>query len=442
MSRGNPIIIVQGSQWGSEAKGAVAAFLCQTRDVHYAVRTGAVNAGHTVYDNGVEWKMQQLPVGFVNPQTSLVIGAGALIHPDILMREVTKLEEAGYDVVGRLYIDYRAGLHTEEHTDKSAASGRHHSMGATGKGCSEALIDRVRLRGSGGALFRDHPVARQFHLVDTEELLNSGYDRGERLLLEGTQGSGLDLYFGPYPYTTHKSCQAATWAQEAGLSPALDYEVVLVARTYPIRVAGNSGPMPGEIGWEHLASNINERLKSKGMEPWVSEQALGAYMAQCHLASTGTPWPLHPRLGCAFWAYSAEERVQYKEAISEFHTFVLKALPEPVVGQLRTLFELTTVTKKLRRVARFSAPMWAAAKRMNRPAYSVLTFANYVIPEVWGTTSFTQWAPESFERLDMWAHEVGVRLSDFRYVTTGPNTEHVLELSNSFRLNYSIGGFR
>src|SRR3990167_6977192 len=82
-----PITIVQGGQWGSEAKGAITGYLCQTEAIDICIRTGAVNAGHTVIYDGSPVKMQQLPVGWVNPNTQLVIGAGAMVHPEILAHE-------------------------------------------------------------------------------------------------------------------------------------------------------------------------------------------------------------------------------------------------------------------------------------------------------------------------------------------------------------------
>lgn len=184
-----PIIVVIGGQFGSEAKGAVASALGKIYRVKWAVRTGAVNAGHTCYHAGRPWVMQQLPVGWTNPETKLVIGPGALVHPDILLRETEMLMEADPRILERIFIDKRAGIHMKAHTERAGESGRHHSMGATGKGCSEALIDRIRLRGKGGHLFKDSIIAPQYRLTDTVELLHNAYDRGEQILLEGTQGS-------------------------------------------------------------------------------------------------------------------------------------------------------------------------------------------------------------------------------------------------------------
>ena len=135
-----PITIVQGGQWGSEAKGAVTALVALEHRAPIVVRTGATNAGHTVIYKGRPVKMQQLPVGWVNPNATLILGAGTLIDPAILAREVQEVARlTGEDVTERLLIDRHAGLHLPVHAELSAASGRHVNMGATGKGCSEEI---------------------------------------------------------------------------------------------------------------------------------------------------------------------------------------------------------------------------------------------------------------------------------------------------------------
>src|SRR5947207_3678785 len=112
-----PIAVVQGAQWGSESKGTVAAKLCIDRNMDFAVRTGSVNAGHTVIYKGITVKNQQLPTGWVNPHTQLVLGAGAYINSDILLKEIKEINNLmpDSDVLDRLWIDERAGSHTAEH---------------------------------------------------------------------------------------------------------------------------------------------------------------------------------------------------------------------------------------------------------------------------------------------------------------------------------------
>lgn len=407
-----PILIVQGAQWGSEAKGMVAAALCERRNVRFAVRTGTVNAGHTVYKDGKRYVMQQLPTGWINPGTDLVIGPGAYVNPPILEHELNMVREAGYK--GLVYVDNRAGLHLPEHTERAGASGRHYSIGATGKGCSEAILDRIRLRGKGGMLFKDwcnehHPPDRISNIIfaDTARILNVAYDTFDQILLEGTQGTLLDLYLGPYPYTTHKQCTAAQWVTEAGLSPALDYEVVLVARTYPIRVAGNSGPMPQEIDWPTLATEINGKLRTAGKAPMINELAIGAF------ETAQNNFPIQRYAGLHEW-------------LSESNRDAWNQLTEAQRLELAKLFEFTTVTKKLRRVSRLDIESLKYSVMVNRPSYIVMTFMNYEFPESWGKSELDAGDAKNFCDYTMnILKQTGARVAA---CTTGPESKHWIQM--------------
>lgn len=409
MSSRIPIVVVQGAQYGSESKGMVAAALCERRRIDFAVRTGAVNAGHCVYKHGLKYVNQQLPTGWVNPGTNLVIGPGALVHPEILKSEIEMITEAGWD--GMIFIDRRAGLHLPEHTERSGRSGRHYRMGATGKGCSEAIIDRLRNRGispeAGPRTFAEwlkgnwqESWMEKFVLGDTAKMLNDAYDRGDKILIEGCQGTLLDLCLGPYPFVTHKQTTAAQWVVEAGLSPALEYEIVLVARTYPIRVAGNSGPLPDEIDWPTLAKEINDKRVAAGMGPIVTEDAIMAFEA----------------------AYHKLEGTYHDPVIemSERNRDALANLPQFVVDELKKLFEFTTVTKKLRRVARLNLDELRYSVMINRPAWLCLTFMNYEYPELWG-----QPLPKSDHPCYEWLDSIQEQLEvDIKAITTGPESKH------------------
>lgn len=383
-----PITIVVGGQYGSEAKGLIAAYLTNNRNIDIAVRTGATNAGHTVYHQlpgreRREFKMQQLPVGWVNPNTQLVLGAGALIDPSILKAEVEMLEAYGVEVKSRLWIDHRAGLHVPVHTARSKASGRHHRMGATGKGCSEALIDRILNRGSEAPmLFGDSPYVEGFTVTDTERMLNGAWDGGAKILLEGTQGQLLDLYLGPYPYVTHKQTGPAQWLLECGLSPSLPTDIVMVIRTYPIRVAGNSGPMPQETSWPILARDINLVREKKGLHPIVRPQSIIAFEDAVRATADAFHVP-HGSDGLDQHVWDPGDRVRYREALSELHRMALETIHPEVVRDLRNLFEMTTVTKKLRRVAYLDHEALKASARQVRPHSVAVTFMNYLFPDSW-----------------------------------------------------------
>lgn len=389
-----PIIIVQGGQWGSESKGVVAAHLCLTRDVKYAIRTGAINAGHTVIYKGRTVKNQQLPTGWVNPDTHLIIGAGAYIHPVVLAREIEEINELmpEADVRDRIHIDRRAGLHLPEHEDKAKAADRHHRIGATGKGCSETIVDKIRNRNNGYKLFTetDWPSRLNVDVCDTVRMINDAYDEGMQMLIEGTQGTLLDLHLGPYPFTTSRMTSAANWIAEAGLAPGLKYETVLVVRTYPIRVAGNSGPMNGEIDWTDLANSINSSLAADGKPPMVDPSALQSWDIALHAAACKAtenqiyqvPRTDDGRFNVNVGKWTAGMRNKFRVAASELHRDAFGFLDSALIAELGKLFEFTTVTRKLRRVARINIADLQYACRINRPDWIFLTFLNYEFPIV------------------------------------------------------------
>jgi adenylosuccinate synthase len=407
-----PVIVVQGGQWGSEGKGAVAAHLCIEREVDYAVRTGAINAGHTVMYKGEKFAMQQLPTGWVNPNTALVIGPGAYIHPPTLAREIEMINKAmpDQDVRHRLYIDSRCGVHTEEAEAASKEANRHHSIGATGKGCSEAIVAKIRNRNAGYKLFLDHPDAKALHefltFGDTVRLLNQAIDNDSLVLIEGTQGTFLDLHIGPYPFTTSRMTSAANWIAEAGLSPALTYEIVLVCRTFPIRVAGNSGPMSNEIEWTDLAEEVNAKLSVAGQAPRISLVAITEFKSRLEqAASRARSEGLYKvptedgifRVRLSEW--SPAERSQYRVAASELHRDALGMCSEYTVRELKQLFEMTTVTKKMRRLARIDTDDLRMAVMINRPQWICLTFMDYIEPMLAGVTEFQMSHASDFPEL-------------------------------------------
>jgi len=389
-----PIIIVQGGQWGSEAKGLVAHKLTLERAVDVAIRTGTVNAGHTVYHKNRAYAMQQLPVSWIKKDCLLVLGPGAFISPEILAREIEWIAEATnkdiHQVLDRIYIDYRCGIHLPAHTDRAHTADRHHKIGTTGKGCSEAVVDKVMGRTrSPLPLFRDwlagkNGIWKQIadRVTDAVTLSNLYYDQGFQLLVEGTQGTLLDLHLGDYPYTSHKQTQAASWLAEAGLAPTLPLDLWLVLRTYPIRVAGNSGPMPDEISWSKLARTINDKL---GVDR-VDEGALKRWCNALTLARDEN-WPECTTADPSYWTLA--QREQWPEAASELHRVAFNSLQPEDQEELKKLFEFTTVTKKLRRVANWSWPTTLHTLMLNRPSHIALTFMNYKYPELWGAGAAT-----------------------------------------------------
>ena len=420
-----PIIIVQGAQWGSEAKGAIAAFLCKRESVTWAVRTGAINAGHTVYYNGKPYSMQQIPTGWTNPETMLMIGPGAFINDAVLRSEIATISHATGKPAGkRVFIDWRAGLHTDEHQGKAKEAGRTVLVGATGKGCSEALMAKIRDRGKGYKLYTEAVGQIPTGLVDSVVALNKSYDAGGKILLEGTQGTMLDLHIGPYPYTTHKQCTASEWVTEAGLSPALDYEVVLVARTNPIRVAGNSGPMETETDWPRIARDINKEREMRKLEPLVKEESIQRY--KIHLdrlwEERAPDAPENP----AFW--DSGKRKQWAKELREIPTEAFRSLPLEVQLDLMAVFEVTTITKKIRRVATWDWDLMKYSCAINRPAYVAITFMNHLMPELWHVKDKDLTTANRLSLKIKAKALMGGLKYPVRYVTLGPEEEHVVTL--------------
>ena len=384
--KAKPITIIVGGDYGSEGKGNVAGNIVVEKDIDIVVRTGAINAGHTVYYKDKEYKMQLIPVGWVNPKTLLVIGAGAYVHISTLLQEVAWINEAmpEADVRDRLFIDFRAGLHSEVHLKTEHESKMHERMGSTGEGCSEAAIDKMH-RDFDYKRFSDLAVAKNFQIVDTAQMLNKAYDDGMSILLEGTQGTMLDFHLGHYPFVTSRQTFASNWITECGLSPSLEYNVLMVVRTYPIRVAGNSGPLPNELYWAEFARKINSKREANGMQPLITEDVISRY--EQALAESARELQL-PDQYPEKW--TAEMRKEHADNLSILHRTAFGKLPESVLKELKKLFEFTTVTKKLRRIARLDNDELQYASQLNRPAGVVITFFDYEFPELVGAKTWTE----------------------------------------------------
>lgn len=232
--------VLVGGQFGSEGKGKIAAYLAPEHDM--AIRTGGPNAGHTIEHEGRYYKMQTIPVSFVNKNCALAIGAGGLIDLDILSREI---RETGIGK-GRLLIDPQAGIIDPRHSQAEADLKKR--IGSTGKGVGTAIAAKT-LRDPDFRLARDIPELEEY-LGDVAGYANRFLDEGKKVFLEGTQGFGLSLQHGFYPFVTGRDITAGSIAADAGISPRSIEDITMVLRTYPIRVAGNSGPLANEVDWE------------------------------------------------------------------------------------------------------------------------------------------------------------------------------------------------
>lgn len=256
------VVALVGGQYGSEGKGAIAAHLARQFDTH--VRVGGPNAGHTYRDpSGRMFVSQQLPCGWINPSAALVIGRGAVVDVEQLDKEIRLAEEVDPTVRQRVFLDRHAWpLTVFDQINEGGVDGdMHRLIGSTGKGVGAARIERIdrdpRSPRSIVTELERHGIS--IPVVDTVDLLHSG--GAGRILLEGTQGSGLSLIHGPWPYVTSEDTNAAGLLAATGVPPQALEKTILVVRTYPIRVAGNSGPLPKETSWEYLSAATNGYIR-------------------------------------------------------------------------------------------------------------------------------------------------------------------------------------
>jgi adenylosuccinate synthase len=239
--------VVVGGQYGSEGKGQIVSFIAREYDL--LVRVGGPNAGHKVWGDP-PFTHHQLPSGTrYNTSASLLIGPGAVLHVPKLLKEIADCEVDST----RLVIDRNAMVISEN--DIEAEETLVKDIGSTGSGTGAATARRIMGRHLGTRLAKDIPELKPY-IGDAFENLQNAYLHGERILLEGTQGTGLSIYHGHYPYVTSRDTTAGGCLAEAGIPPNWVRRVLMVVRTYPIRVespkGGTSGPL-NEIGWAEIS---------------------------------------------------------------------------------------------------------------------------------------------------------------------------------------------
>lgn len=243
-----PITIVVGGQFGSEGKGKVAHWLANEQSTSIAVRVGGANSGHTAIAQARKYVLRQLPTPVLNGDTVAVIPAGAYIETEVLLAEI---EELGLHA-NRLWIHPEAVIVDDRFSKEESRLGLVERIGSTGQGVGAAVATRV-MRDSITCFARGEHRLASYVRADLPHLLNEALRRGERVLVEGTQGFGLSLLHSRhYPFCTSRDTTAAGALSEAGLSP-MDVDcIALVIRAFPIRVAGNSGPLPRETTWQKV----------------------------------------------------------------------------------------------------------------------------------------------------------------------------------------------
>ena len=294
-----PAIVLLGAQWGDEGKGKATDILGDK--VTYVVRyQGGNNAGHTVVIGDQKYALHLLPSGILTPTCIPVIGNGVVIDPAFLLEEIRGLNERGVNT-SNLKISTNAHLITPYHRTIDKVSERFlgkAKIGTTGRGIGPAYADKINrigiriqdlfdpsiLRQKIEGALRDKnqvlikvfnrkgieidDVLKEYleyaeilrpYVTDTSLLLNQALDRGENVLLEGSQGTLLDVDHGTYPFVTSSNPTAGGASTGSGIGPTRISRVIGIVKAYTTRVG--SGPFPTE-----LFDEDGEKLRSIGGE--------------------------------------------------------------------------------------------------------------------------------------------------------------------------------
>lgn len=238
------ITVIVGGQYGSEGKGKLTSYLTTQDGAVAVVRCGGPNAGHTVFWRGTPHIFRQLPSGVTSPTARLFLAAGSIIDVPLLLSEI-----AFYGVEERLAIDGNAMVLVESDRTAETTLQLRQRIGSTLSGTGIAT-SRKLLREPNVRLAKHIPALRRW-ITSVADEVNRLHDDNKHVIVEGTQGFGLSLHHGTeYPFVTSRDTTVAGCLSEVGLSPFTVNRVVLVIRTYPIRVGGTSGPFnTPELTW-------------------------------------------------------------------------------------------------------------------------------------------------------------------------------------------------
>jgi adenylosuccinate synthase len=296
-------IALLGAQWGDEGKGKATDLLGDKVD--YVVRyQGGNNAGHTVVIGKEKYALHLLPSGILSPSVIPVIGNGVVIDPSVLFEEIRGLNERGIDT-SKLKISFNAHLITPYHRTIDKVSERFlgkSKIGTTGRGIGPAYADKInrigirvqdlfdpsilRQKVEGALRDKNQVLIKVFnrkglevdevveeylkyaelfspYVSDTALLLNKALDEGKNVLLEGSQGTLLDVDHGTYPFVTSSNPTAGGACTGSGIGPTRISRVIGIIKAYTTRVG--SGPFPTELFDEN-----GERLRSIGGEIGVT----------------------------------------------------------------------------------------------------------------------------------------------------------------------------
>jgi adenylosuccinate synthase len=254
-----PCTVITGAFWGDEGKGKIISYLALKDKLDVCLRTGSVNAAHTVWYQGNRYALHMVPAAFVYEKCRLLIGAGSNVHVAKFLEEVEAT-----NVKNRIGIDHQASIIEEKHSIQDKTSAHLKGLGTTGWGIGPAIEERVRRTAK---LAKDIPELQPY-LTDVATEVNNAIDAGKKVLLEGTQGLMLSLFHGTYPYVTGRDTSASAICSEAGVGPTKVDNVLVVFKAFVTRVG--TGPLPGELtkeealkrGWFETAAGTGRDRRS------------------------------------------------------------------------------------------------------------------------------------------------------------------------------------
>lgn len=265
MERKNVTVVIDG-QAGSCGKGKICGYLVQKDNIKLATNNWASNSGHTyVNDDGTKVIVSHLPVSIVNRDCELVLNAGCIITPEILIYEIRKYSKILNN--RKIYIHPRAMIINEKHIKEEKEVIK---SGSTFKGCGAALAEKT-MRIAGVELAKDYykkipdDIKERIVINDTSIIIN---EHKNEILVEGAQGQDLDINYGlDYPNVTSRMCSASQLIADAGISPFKVKDIIMVIRPYPIRISNEtnmgeeiySGDYAGseEISWDEVKKRCN-----------------------------------------------------------------------------------------------------------------------------------------------------------------------------------------
>lgn len=272
--------LIVGLQWGDEGKGKIVDLLAKSYD-YVARYQGGHNAGHTIVVDGKKIALHLIPSGILNPKAKNIIGNGVVIAPDALLKELSQFDS----MEGKLFISNKAHLILSYHIAIDQAKEKlrgKNAIGTTGRGIGPSYSDKISRSGHRIGELADTTkltakILQQFEenkayfdylgveipteadlkkeldhykdelskfIVDTTDILWKALDDEKKVLLEGAQGTLLDIDHGTYPFVTSSNTISAGACNGTGLSPKEIGKVTGIAKAYCTRV-GN-GPFPTE----------------------------------------------------------------------------------------------------------------------------------------------------------------------------------------------------